>query len=132
MAWWRPTKIEEFTKILQEVLDDNILACTDEEIVFLVNEKLEEDEQICQSTFEKWKAGKVEDEEAWREFLRLYKKALISQKNTLFSKMQKDDPQWQKTAWIIERKFDEWNIRIKSENKNDNNNSWEVTIKWQP
>lgn len=35
--------------------------------------------------------------------------------------MTQDDPQWQKWAWIIERKFDEWNIRMKQDIKQDQN-----------
>ena len=47
--------------------------------------------------------------------MRLYKKALTIQKKNLFKKLQSDDDKWQKYAWIIERKFDDWNLRSKQE-----------------
>lgn len=129
MAWGRPTKIAEFTKALEKILtSENVIALTDEDLVFLVNEELEEDERIHQSTFQKWKAWKVEDEEAGREFLRLYKKALIKEKTNLMSTMKTEEWQWQKTAWIIERKFDEWNIRMKTEN--NTNLSGSIDLWW--
>lgn len=68
-----------------------MVALTDEDIVFLVNEELEEDERIHQSTFQKWKAGKIEDEEAGKEFLRLYKKALIKEKTNLMTSLKTED-----------------------------------------
>lgn len=129
MAWGRPTKIAEFTKVLEKILtSENMVALTDEDIVFLVNEELEEDERIHQSTFQKWKAGKIEDEEAGKEFLRLYKKALIKEKTNLMTSLKTEDWQWQKMAWIIERKFDEWNIRMKTEN--NTNLSGSLDIGW--
>jgi len=41
-----------------------------------------------------------------------YKKALIIQKENLFKKFSNDDRAWQRWAWIIERKFSEWNLKI--------------------
>lgn len=131
MPAWRPSKIKEFTTALEKILtSDNVVALTDEDIIFLVNEELEEDERVHQSTFEKWKAGKLEDEEAGKEFLRVYKKALLTEKGNLMKEMKSEDWQWQKMAWIIERKFDEWNIRMKQDIKQDQNISWELSIKW--
>jgi len=33
--------------------------------------------------------------------------------------MTKDNPQWQKYAWIIERKFSDWNLKNISESKTE-------------
>jgi len=135
MAWWRPSKIEKWIVWFEEVLkdSDNALLCTDEELVMLVNETLPEEEKIHENTFINWKAWEISDEykEFYAEFLCLYKNALLKEKKSLMKKFKEDQWQWQKWAWIIERKFDEWNIRIKTDNKNDNKESWELTIKWQ-
>jgi hypothetical protein len=50
-----------------------------------------------------------------QEFSGLYKKALLKQRDDLFIKLQNDEKARQKWAWIIERKFDNWNIRMKQE-----------------
>jgi len=112
----RPTKMtEKFQKIAEEVVYGNILACTDEDILFLINEKLEESERISDSTWEYWKKGQYGDDERRDWFLGLIKKALVIEKNNLLTNLKSDDKAWQRWAWIIERKFDEWNIRTKSE-----------------
>ena len=48
-------------------------------------------------------------------FCPLIKKALIRQKVSLFEKLKGDDKQRQRYAWIIERKFDDWNLKTKKE-----------------
>ncbi len=114
----RPSKLnKEWLDAFEKVInsDGNAIILTDSELLLLTNEQLEEDQKICQSTFEKWKAGK-NNEATHSQFLRLYKKALIIQKKALFAKMEHEDQKnWQKYAWIIERKFDEWNMRKKFE-----------------
>jgi len=142
--WWAPRKlndrrIKSADKILNEEL--NIIILTDEELCILINEWVEEEDRISYRTFQYYKADingwkniddniDIIDEERetlW-EFLRLYKKALITQRKNLFKKMSNsDEKQRQKYAWIIERKFSEWNLRIISEV--DNKHSWDITIK---
>lgn len=112
----RPTKlltwIEAFQKVVNE--DINAIILTDDELRMLTNELVEENQQITDRTFESWKAGDLKDR-IYFDFLRLYKKALTIQKKNLFKKLQSDDDKWQKYAWIIERKFDDWNLRSKQE-----------------
>lgn len=119
--WWRPTKIQGFLVWMEKALSEgnNAIILTDEELFTLSNDFLEEKDQICYTTFKNYKSSDSEEEKAWyRQFLSLYKKAIISQKKELFEKLQKNWEQWQKYAWIIERKFDDWNLRIKNENRN--------------
>lgn len=117
----RPTKqTDKFIKIAKGIIEDDINAIilTDEELVFLINEKLEEKERIDERTFERWKAKSNKEEELDErgvEFCRLIKKALIKQKGHLFDKFRKEPQQWTKWAWIIERKFDNWNIKNKTD-----------------
>jgi GTP-sensing pleiotropic transcriptional regulator CodY len=47
--------------------------------------------------------------------LSLYKKALTIQKKSLFENLKNDDKSWQRYAWIIERKFSDWNLKHLSE-----------------
>jgi len=47
--------------------------------------------------------------------LSLYKKAITIQKKSLFESLRNDPQSWQRYAWIIERKFSEWNLKTISE-----------------
>jgi hypothetical protein len=113
----RPTKLtQEFLAAAYEVInhEQNALIYTDEDLLFLINEKLSPEARISKSTFEKWKAGKVSDDVEGQEFLRLMGRALLKQKEAMFKKFQDDGEDagpWQRTAWIIERKFREWNLQ---------------------
>ena len=121
--WGRPSKLEKFLEAMEEVLNEWLqsIIMTDEELFILANENLEEDEQIWHSTFKEYKASSLKEETDWhKRFQDLYKKALVKQKNNLFNSLSSDNPQWQKYAWIIERKFSEWNLKTISENTNKN------------
>ena len=121
----RPTKLtNRFLKVTEEVVEgEGVMFLTDEELLFLVNEELSEKERISTSTFEKWKAGKFSEctekqAEIGQEFLRLIKKALMKEKQELFRRMQDGDlakDPWVKYAWILERKFKEWNLKALTE-----------------
>ena len=99
------------------------MLLTDEELVFLINEELEGKDKISDRTFARWKAKDFgEDDKLGRTFVMLIKKALLIQKETLYKSMLGEDRAWQKYAWIIERKFAEWNLKHISENFNKNEN----------
>jgi DNA-binding MarR family transcriptional regulator len=65
-----------------------------------------------------------------KEFCPLIKKALRNQKENLFKKFSNDDRAWQRWAWIIERKFSEWNLKNINENKNENTHTGEIKINY--
>jgi len=119
----QPTKLTpHFIEVAKEVLFDDINAIifTDEELVNEINDRLKEKERITQRTMENWKAKignekEGELDEIGKEFFRLIKRALQIQKKNLFSRLSGDDKAWQRFAWIIERKFDDWNIRHKTD-----------------
>ena len=116
--WWRPSKAELFLEWMKQVLNEgiNAIILTDEELFIDTNDKLEKDNRICYTTFKNYKASAIREEsELYEEFLSVYKKALLKQKRNLFIKLQWDEAQWQKYAWIIERKFNEWNLKKISE-----------------
>ena len=128
----RPSKIDRFIEVAKDVLfRDGLMLLTDEELVFLINENLEEKEKVAQVTFKKWKSGDYSElGETGKEFLSLIKKALIIQKENLFKKFSNDDRAWQRWAWIIERKFSEWNLKNINENKNENTHTGEIKINY--
>jgi len=127
----RPSKINKFIEAAKEVLfSDSVMLFTDEELVDEINERLEEKDRISQRTFKRWKASDFEEDgETGKEFCPLIKKALRKQKESLLKKYSNDDRAWQRWAWIIERKFSEWNLKIITENKNENNNTHSGEIK---
>jgi len=120
----RPTKMtEKFIKVTKKVLgmdkkdSINTIIFTDEELIDEINEQLEEGERISKSTFSNWKANSLHSknlDEKGKIFLSLIKKSIRVQKKFLFQKF-KNELVWQKWAWIIERKYDNWNIRHKTE-----------------
>lgn len=121
---WRPTKITNFISAFRKVIEQNpfdVISMTDDELLFQCNNLLKEDAKISDRTFERWK-NKEEESPIFQEFCRLYKQALTQQKRELFRKLQSEPAQWQRFAWIIERKFSEFNLRSITENKNVNTN----------
>lgn len=103
-----PQYLEIAEKILNE--DINAIIFTDEELHFQINENLPIQSRISDTTWESWKRGDLKDPMGI-EFLRLYKRALQMQKANLFKHLRTEPAQWQKYAWIIERKFSDWNLR---------------------
>src|SRR4051794_37164578 len=107
----RPTKLpEEVVAPAVEVINDppKALIYTDEDLIFLVNDRLPPEARIHPDTFRRWKAGEIADDVRAQRFFGVYRRALLRQKQNLFTKL--DDPQnsrWQKEAWKIERKFDD-------------------------
>ena len=79
----------------------------------MVNAELPEDERITMRTFTNYKQeGHVQDGSIASLFVSTYKRALSIQADNIFRRMVDEGPgSWQKWAWILERKFDEWNLR---------------------
>ncbi len=119
----RPTKLtQKFLEVADKIINDNINAIihTDEDLLFLINDQLSKKEKIDDRTFQRWKAkareGKEEElDKNGKTFVVLLKKALIEQKKRLFLDLQDDVKGWQRFAWILERKFDDWNIKVKTD-----------------
>lgn len=108
---------EAFIRVANDVLSSDLASIiyTDTELLFLINEELTIDAQITEETFRHWKRKIFDNDwetlpETAKAFYSLIRKYMIIQKRELFKQMQRD-PQWQRWAWIIERKFIDWNIR---------------------
>lgn len=127
----RPFKMQKWVDELKIVLStEDILFLSDQDLHFLVNQKLDQKEQISKSTFEKWKAGQfAPNEEIGKEFIQCIQLALIKQKQFLGEKLMNDTTgQWTRYAWFFERKFSEWNLKHISENINKNEQSTVIQI----
>jgi hypothetical protein len=113
----RPSKMtKNVIEAIETVINENILFATDEELVEQINELLPEEQRFTYEAFSKWKRGlNTETNILFPQFVRLIKKALFKEKKRLLELLAKDDKQWQRYAWILERKFDDWNIKMKSE-----------------
>lgn len=113
----RPAKIEAFTLALMEVLDEPVgvgaaIMYSQKELMIMTNDRLSKEDKICASTLVKWVGNKLPIDEYSEVFLPLYEKALIVQKRALFQLMREEPAgAWQKWAWVIERKFPEFNLR---------------------
>ena len=120
----RPSKLtDNFLKVVKEVLNDNMNAIiyTDEELLFEINERLPKKENISIATWKNYKRYTQNKEEVNNlrkvdidkisQFLAIYKKAINIQKKNLFQQLSWDEKAWQRWAWIIERKFSEWNLK---------------------
>jgi hypothetical protein len=130
----RPSKLgEAFVKAAKEIINDpedgkhRVVALTDEDLLFLINDKLAKKDQIHRATFKRWKKKVIDGEKSeegkvqkWEnkcleDFCALIKKALTNQKVELHKSLSAYDPHWHRFAWIMERKFSEWNKTDKKE-----------------
>jgi len=113
-------KLAAFTSALELVLNQPhskvgvAIALTDQDLIEEVNEHLPPKDRVAIDRLVDWKQRGVGDDELGQRFKRLYGKALRRQKMALMENLASDVPgAWQKWSWILERKFDEWNLRNK-------------------
>lgn len=129
--WWgRKSKLPDFIIAFEEFLktnEEDVIYLTDNELRICVNDLLEEKAQISDATFENWKAGNIKESQEYLKFLGLYKKALLNQKRELFKCLKSDPQAWQRIAWIIERKFSEWNLKNINENKTEHSGTLSIS-----
>jgi len=120
----RPLKINgNFIKAARKVINEiRSIAWTDEDFLFEVNWELKPKDQISDRTFDNYiqrgKTGKVINE-TLKEFLRLLKKARHQAKDNLIKLVHEGKQNWQARAWILERKYPEYNLKQISEHKFD-------------
>jgi hypothetical protein len=99
-------------------LNFKVIAMTDEGLLDILNDLVDESERISERTFQSYKAGEIVVDEPDYEYVRMfvasYKKALHHQAYMLSRALAEGIPgEWQKYAWLLERKFDEFNLRQK-------------------
>ena len=109
-------KLSAFTTALGQVLYHEhpvgiAVVLTDKEIIAWVNDMLPDEDRVSEELFESWKHQDNTDPMGKR-FRELYGKVLRMQKLAIMQLMAEDLPgAWQKWAWMMERRFDEWNLR---------------------
>ena len=105
---------EKFLIAAKEVIDDDINAIifSNQELIDEINYKLDEPEQISERTFQRWVNEKTQEN---ADFVTLIKKARYNQKKGLLKELRKETSGWQRFAWILERKFTEYNLKTISE-----------------
>jgi len=113
--------------------DEDCVAHINDELGLLTEEQRKERELPKSISIDSWKAWKSlalsgKGQPRHFRFLTIIKSLLKTQKEGLFNKMATDDKAWTRWAWIIERKFDEWNLRSKAEVKTDNINEIQLEI----
>ena len=104
----RPTKLnDKFIQAASQVINDDIntIIFTDAELFEEINDLLDPKDKITYRTFQNYKAKA--DNETLTSFFVLIKKAERKQKKILISELRKTDKNWQRFAWILERKFPE-------------------------
>jgi hypothetical protein len=127
----RPFKMVNWMPALIEVLENHSVAfLTDKDLLFLVNRKLPVEDRISDRTLKNWKAGKfAPNEDSGNLFSDLIQEALIKEKESLLNNLKNDKSgQWVRYAWILERKFEEFNLKHISESINKNEQSTIIQI----
>lgn len=118
------SKISRVTEIMSYLFAEErhvvglAIVHTDKELIQMINECLNEDERISVETYERYCNGDIGkkwvDEEIAAIFKETFKRVQRIQKERLFQLLAEDVPGgWQRWTWILERKFDEWNLRNK-------------------
>ena len=90
----RPSKLTDaFLAAAEAVLaeGDDVIICTDEELLMLINENLPE---AGQNTFEVWKALIHSGEELDANFVG-FLRLMVRAKQSLFKNLRDDDKSWQ-------------------------------------
>jgi hypothetical protein len=119
------SKFDVFLGAVKDLLPDTddwnawVVACTDEDLLFMLNARLSREERISEQTWRRYKRGEAGaskvDVECLDVFMSAYKRSLIGMKRVCIENLQNDVPGgWQRYAWILERKFDEFNLRARS------------------
>lgn len=121
----RPSKLKGFLGAFKSVLEHDhpvgrAIIFTDEKLIEMANRELDESDRISITTWRRYKAGgddcPADPEGILDQIRELYVEALELQAENLFERLTDPDEKrsWQRYAWIIERKFDEWNLRQKT------------------
>lgn len=117
----RPFKMEKWLEKLEEVLaEKRIIFLSDQDLRFLVNEKLESKDQISRRTFGYWVKGENHPTaEIGEKFFDIIEGARIQQKLDIGERFL-DDPKFYKAgSFLLERKYEqEFNLKKATERIN--------------
>jgi len=119
----RPLKINDnFIQATKQIIQNDDLtpvAWTDDDFLDQVNDKLKKEDQISDCTFDSYIQKTNTNNPTLKEFLGLLKKGREKVKIALLKELRAKPERWQALAWILERKFTEFNLKQISEHKFD-------------
>jgi len=126
MAGGRPKKsLDPFVSALKEVLEDKyaVMAFTYEELIDEAIDRLEDDEKVSKSTIRNEKRKQIQEGND-SEFLTHIKRAERKVKKDLMKEHQEGKGQWQRFAWVLERKYG----LVESKKVEHNGQAFSITI----
>ena len=94
-----------------------LLACTDEDLVIMLNEKLFVEHRISYRTFQRYKrramksAAIPDADPLYLDLFFILKQAYVELRRQMLKAMQADSYRARRYTWIMERKFREWNLK---------------------
>ena len=115
-----PRFLEQFKCVLEQDHPVGMaIIHSDHDLLFKTNMRLNEEDRVGKATLSRWKSHDFvneADRELGEQFRDLYEQHLIEQRERLFEAMVApgEERSWQRWMAIIERKFDDWNLRSKS------------------
>lgn len=111
---------KEFVDALREVVEDPYFyILTNKEVYETVCHKLGNKEGLMKfDTFRSAVCGRRSSKaDQFNEFQNLMSRGKTKQKISLVKKLEKEDKSWQRYAWLLERKFDDFNKIEKREDE---------------
>lgn len=111
---------EEYVKEAKKKLTPAFIALTEQEMLETINYQLKgkPEHQISVNKWIEYKNKMPlirEEREKIERFRGLYKEILLKQKQLLLDRLANCEPEqakyWQRFAWILERKFEDYNLR---------------------
>lgn len=94
-----------------------MLACTDEDLVMMLNEELFVEHRISYRTFQRYKSRAAKQlaipdaDPLYLDLLTIIRKAYVRLRQQLIGAILKDKGGARRYMWVLERKFKEWNLR---------------------
>ncbi|CAN5400121.1 hypothetical protein BH09BAC1_BH09BAC1_02780 [soil metagenome] len=116
----RPPKINrEIIDIFRNLVKEEnlLLACTDEDMVAMLNEELFVEHRINYRTFQRYKARAIKEQNIpdadplYLDLINILRMGYVRLRQQLLTAILKDHITAKRYMWVLERKFREWNIR---------------------
>lgn len=107
--------IDIFRKMVAE--ENMLLACTDEDLVIMLNERLFVEHRISYRTFQRYKRRALKNTQIpdadplYLDLFFILRRAYVELRIQMLKAMQADSYSARRYAWIMERKFKEWNLK---------------------
>lgn len=107
--------IDIFQKMVKE--ENMLLACTDEDLVIMLNERLFVEHRISYRTFQRYKCRAIKNahipdaDPLYCDLFFILRQAYVELRRQMLKAMQADTYSARRYTWIMERKFREWNLK---------------------